>query len=91
MSLHFFHYFAVKDRVNLSGLSDKPNQYLAVPTSKLPINTLLPTASDHQTLVHNIGLLISRVLVEELPFNSTFSDVVVKHVKHCHYTEMSRR
>lgn len=90
VSLHFFHYFAVKDCVDLCHIPDELNSYVAVPTHELPINTLLPTACDHQTLVHHFGLLISRVLVEELPyFKSTFSDVVVKHIDHMHYNQMS--
>lgn len=66
-----FHHYAVKDRVNLMTSSDEPNHYLDV------ITTILPTASDHQQLVHNFRLFISRVLVEAiLFFNRTFSDVI---------------
>lgn len=69
-SLHFFHYYAVKDRINLAGVSDQ-NAYADVPSSSLPVDTLLPSSSDQQSILHNFGILVGRVLVEELPyFNS---------------------
>ena len=91
-SLHFFHYFAVKDQIDFSKFSDIPNPYLRLPISELPLKLILPSASDHQTLMHNMGILVSRILVEELAyFNSTFEDVVIKHITHVYYKEMGTK
>lgn len=91
-SLHFFHYYAVKDRVDLSGISDEPNTFLLQPVSKLPINTILPSTSDLQAMLYNFSILISRILVEELPyFAMTFEGVVTKHIQHCYSDDMAKK
>ena len=82
-SLHFFQYYAVRDRIDLSGVSDDVNPYLKESILDLPLNTLLPSASDHQAMMYNFGVLISRVLVEELKyFSMTFDEAVTKHIPH---------
>ena len=83
-SLHFFQYYAVCDHINLAGVSDNsPKSNL--PANKLPVDTLLPTSSDHQALVRNFAVLASCILVEELPyFNRTFEGIVTKHINHIH-------
>ena len=92
LSLHFFHCYAVKDRIDLSHVSDDPNPFLFKPISELEVEQLLPSASDSQAIMQNFGILVSRVLVEELPyFNTTFEDVVEKHIKHLYYEEMSKK
>ena len=55
MSLHHFHGFAVRDRVNLSGLSDERPPY-ATPDASL----LLPTSDDISSLKDEFDVLISR-------------------------------
>ena len=91
-SLHFFHHFAVKDRIDLSSVSDDPSPYIDVPVSDLPIDALLPSVPDHQTLMHNFAILVSRVLVAELSyFQTTFDDVVVPHITHQYYNDMSKK
>ena len=91
-SLHFFHHFAVKDRIDLSNVTDDPSPYIDVPVSDLPINTLLPSVTDHQALMHNFAILVSRILVAELPyFHTTFDDIVVWHINHQYYEDMSEK
>lgn len=80
-SLHFFQHYALRDHINLSSLSDVPNPYLSVPTSEFPIDTLLPRPADHQTLLNNFTILISRVVVFELVyFENTFGTTVNHHI-----------
>lgn len=91
-SLHFFHYYAVRDRVNLQGISDYPNPHLYTPISELPLEDLLPSSLDHEALSSNFSILVSRILVEELPyFRETFEDVVNHHIPHCYSSEMSQK
>ena len=92
VSLHCFHYYTVRDRIDISGIPDeyKPSFYTAA--SKLPLDVLLPSSSDHLAMVHNFGILVSRVLVEELAyFSTTFEGVVTTHIPHCHSDEMARK
>ena len=89
-SYHFFHSYAIQDRINLSSVSDKQSHYLSVPVNQLPLSTLLPSVSDHQSLIHNFSILISRVLVSEMRFfKESFDGVVQNHIKHEHYSEMT--
>lgn len=92
VSLHCFHYYAVRDRINLSGISDEHKPFFSMSPSKLPIDVLLPSSSDQLAIVNNFGTLVSRVLVEELAyFNTTFEGVVTRHIPHCHSDEMARK
>ena len=80
-SLHFFHIYAVKDRIKLSSVPDSPSPSISIPVSELPIETLLPSESDYQGLLSNFSVLISRVLVSKLKyFSETFHDVVTNHI-----------
>ena len=91
-SLHFFQYFAVRDRVNLTGISDCSKPYYNVPIEKLPLENLLPTPSDDHVLLCNFSILASRVIVEELPyFKQTFEDAVVSHINHIHSVKMAKK
>ena len=91
-SLHFFHLFALKDRINLSGFSNEPNQYFGVQTEELPFENLLPSTTDYQSLISNFDVLVARVLVAHIPyFKTTFDDVIVNHIQHEHSFEMSKK
>jgi hypothetical protein len=91
-SLHFLHHYAVKDRINLRNVSDVPNPYAYVLAEDLPTDILLPSSSDFQHLLKDFAILVSRVLVKRLSyFSSTFSDVVVNHIKHTYYQEMTQK
>lgn len=88
-SLHFFQSFAVRDRVDLSSASEDPNPFLYKQITELPVNDLLPSLSDDQTLLNNISILIARILVKEVHyFSDTFHDVATSHM---HYQEMSKK
>ena len=55
-SLHFFHAFAVKDRVHLSQCSD----VAPLEPDEIKVSELLPTASEVSTLLERFKLLIMR-------------------------------
>lgn len=87
-SLHYFHSFAVKDRVDLSRISDvKPGLSL----SSLPLTTLLPTEHDIENLKKNCTVLASRVLVQFIPAFYQFEKSVAKHIPHRYQQEMSSK
>ena len=54
-SLHHFHGYAVRDRVNFSGLSDKSPPYSAPDPS-----LFMPSLEDVSSLKTELGILVSR-------------------------------
>ena len=92
LSLHYYHSYAVQDRVSLSGLSDEIPDISSIPLLSIPVHTILPSTVDGQTLIHNFTLLTSRILVDNLKhFTENYSDVVDRHIKHAYYREMSQK
>jgi len=90
-SLHFVHAYALKSRVNLSHL---PNGTLqsCLNSSKNIALQLLPSPSDDKLLRQNLKTLLSRILVNNMPyFNQTFDGVISWHIKHKYYKEMSSK
>ena len=90
-SVHYFHSFAVADRVDFSSLSEQ-----VIPTEqadgKQVALSLLPSYEDDSAMRDNICVLISRVLFKSLPFFSiSFDGVVEWHIKHGFYDEMSTK
>lgn len=90
-SLHFFHSFAVHDRINLEGLSTQ----LAATCNPSPRNmalALLPSTENDTNLLSNIATLISRIIVTHIPlFHFAFSDVTNWHIQHRFYSSMSKK
>jgi hypothetical protein len=91
-SLHFCQSFAVRDRINLVDASNNPSSYINIPTEKLPLDVILPTSSDDQSLTYNFAILASRVIVKKLPyFQKTFEGVNIYHIEHMHTEEMGKK
>lgn len=90
-SLHYFHYFAVLNRVDFSAYPDvRPDLCLNSPM-QIALS-LLPSTDDDITLKHLFMTHISRVLCTHIPFfKSTFEDVVEWHIVHRYYGEMSTK
>ena len=57
-SLHYFHLYAVKDRINLDQCEDQPS---APDISSINLEVLLPTEDDYKTLHRNMSILIARI------------------------------
>ena len=67
-SLHYFHSFAIKDRISFSDLSDaKPDVNLAA----LPLKTFLLSEDDLEKLKQNYTVLVSRVLTSTYQYFHT--------------------
>ena len=56
-SLHYCHSCAVKNRVNVSGLSDKPA------AAEISVETFLPTDGDLKQLLNDMEILIQRLIM----------------------------
>lgn len=90
ISLHYFHMYAVKNRIDVSHLSDaRPVRILG---TKAKAHSIIPSCDDDLQLKKNIAILVSRVLVNHMEFfKFCFSDVTFWHIKHKYYSEMSTR
>ena len=87
-SLHYFHTYAVKDRVDLSSFSSNPP---AIDVSNINLETLLPSSEDDKVLRENLEILIGRTLRKNIPFFADFAVGIEKHIKHEFYDQMSRK
>ena len=75
-SLHYFHLYAVHDRINLMESCESPRP---VPQNP-PLEELLPSPDDHTQLHHNMVTLVTRTLAKHIPFIAeNIGDVVVRH------------
>lgn len=84
-SLHYFHAYAVKDRINLASLSDFP----PIPPENPDLLSLLPSNDDVVDMKHLFEIHIARIIVEHIPFMKVaFADVVDWHITHAYYEEM---
>ena len=94
-SLHFFNSFAVLDRIDLSSFSGICIQYtlsfimtcfigfMPAVDTEVDIEEILPSHDIHASLMHNMTILVSRILVKNLSFFKLhFEDVVENHIKH---------
>ena len=54
-----------------------------MPVESLPVDLMLPSSSDKQSMLHNFTVMIARVLVEEFSyFKNAFGDIVPKLIAH---------
>lgn len=88
-SIHYFHSYAVADRVDFNHLCDQ-----VIPTlqrdAKQLASFLLPTLDDDAALCNNICVLMSRILYANMEFfQHSFDGVVDWHIKHEFFDEMS--
>lgn len=91
-SLHYFHYFAILDRIDFSGLSFTKAPVSGTPDFEQMANVLLPSKEDDAALSKNVATLLSRLLATHIPFfKHTCSDVVTWHIEHEYTTEMSQK
>ncbi len=90
-SLHWFHAYAVSDRIDFSNLSEQ-----VIPTSQICPDriaaSLLPSVEDDLAIRRNICTLMSRVLCDNVTFfKASFDGVVDRHIKHDFYDQMSKK
>ena len=89
--IHYFHSYAVSDRIDFSGLSERVVPTLAQDPEQVALS-LLPTPEDDEAIRNNMCTLISRIIYEKMDFaRLTFDGVVNWHITHDFYKEMSRK
>ena len=90
-SLHYYHCYAVQDRICMHDLPNERLQSCLPPTNTVA-KSLLPSPDDDKILIENIKILFSRILAETLPFfEVSFADIIVKHIHHKYHDEMSSK
>lgn len=91
-SLHYFHFYALENRVNFTSLSDKRPDNSSITDLRTVGKSLLPTPGDDAALKKNISILISRILCKHVDFfRLSFNDLVNHHIKHKFSEEMSAK
>ena len=88
-SLHYFHSYAVRDRINLSQFSDE----VKVPDPKcIQLDNILPTKEDEEELRKNFTILMARTLCDYMPFFQKFGKgALERHISHKFSVEMSKK
>ncbi len=87
-SLHYFHYYAGKDRIDVSDMGEEPIQCKHFDLEQVALS-LLPSSEDDRELRKNICVMISRVLYTYVPyFKHTFDGVIEWHIQHEYFKEM---
>ena len=66
-SLHYFHFYAVKDRIHFGDLGERPIVCDGADQLQLALS-LLPSPEDDVAIRRNICVLISRILYNNLGF-----------------------
>ncbi len=87
-SIHFFHQYAVLDRVDCSQV---PDDHPVGDLSSLPLFSFLPSPEDSKCLRDNYATLLGRMVVEKIPCFAAFKDCVAPHLPHAHSVEMKRK
>ena len=86
-SLHYFNSYAVLDRVDCSKLSaTAPHIHQPMDYEKI-----LPMEDDLQQLMQNCTVLVTRILVEFLPFLGQLKDAVCHHIPHAESKAMAKK
>lgn len=84
-SLHYFHVYSVRDRIDLTEYDD---QEPSPDISSISIDSVLPSANDDSALRTNYSILIAQVLMKHMPFFKEFGRGVERHIRHEYYKEM---
>ena len=85
-SYHFFHTYAVKDRIDLSDMSDK----IEVP-EVYDLKNLLPSSDDKKQLLSNYGFLFTRTLRKHMPYFKKLCIGTKWHITHKYSSEMAQK
>ena len=89
-SIHYFHSYAVRDRIDMSGLSDI--QPTSKPSMSEVISKILPTAHEESLIHDEFVILLAHMLCSNMKyFKWTFAGCIDWHIKHRHSPEMSRK
>lgn len=87
-SLHYFHSYAVRDRINLANVSDVA---ITPELSEVDLTKILPTPEDDEALIYTYSLLVFRVLKKHMSHFAKFGRDVERHVQHEFSFEMAQQ
>ena len=86
--LHWFHMYAIKDRVvGLHLADDRPIAEIG----KMPLSTFLPNVEDCRCLHREFTILFARVLIKHIPCFQFLQAVVPDHILHVFSDLMSKK
>eukprot|EP00731_Ephydatia_muelleri_P025442 Em0017g525a len=85
-SLHYFHEFAVKDRINFSDITN--NAELVFPDD-IDYSVFYPNDDDDAQLVSNFQTLVTRIFVEHIPHLQHLFGNVTHNIQHKYSKNMS--
>ena len=87
-SLHYFHAYAVKDRVTSKELDNsRPQKSI----DDLEMQEILPTAHVQEAIISDLAYIIPRVLVQHLLPYKAFRKAVLYHIPHPYSKEMAEK
>ena len=87
-SLHYFHTYGVRDRVDLSEFS---NTVPIVDVTSINVGSLLPSSADDVAITTNFTILVARTLKKYIRFFSQFGKGLERHVTHKFSAEMGTK
>ena len=87
-SLHYFHAYAVRDRLNLDDCDDSGS---TPDLSSIDLELLLPSKDNETQIRNSMGILIARVLKKHIPYFEKYGKGVERHITHRFYREMSQK
>jgi len=87
-SLHYFHVYAVKHRIDLATCSNEVPQ---PDIDSMNFEDVLPSHEDEAILHNNFAHLIGQVLRKHIPFFDAFGSGLGKHIYHHHSDAMSAK
>ena len=87
-SIHWFHLYAVLDRVPSCHLDDTHSQQSL---SSVPNCNFLLGSDELEKMRKCMGILVSRVLIENMSIFQGFSTLVTWHIEHKHSEEMKMK
>eukprot|EP00731_Ephydatia_muelleri_P018431 Em0011g471a len=85
-SLHYFHTYAVKDRICFSHLSTDPIEIIQ---DSINFEMFYPTVGDNTQLVSNLETLVARMFVQRIPGLQSLSAEATPHIKHLYSKQMA--
>ena len=85
--LNYFFFYAVRDRIDLSSLSD---QQPVFDPALVCYDKFLPSASEICQLKKNIAILVGRMLCKHQAFFQLFDDAITPHINHKYSKEMAK-
>ena len=88
--LHYFHHFAVKDRVDMHSFSETPPPLPSSDVLTLA-QGILPSSLDNKTLKENLAVHISCILTSHMLFFADSQNTVTRYIPHKYSKEMAQK